>query len=78
MDSDTRAIARVDAVVVDFRVCGTEKRVCGSKTEGVSYAILGRRCRFGRQGISGGETRGLEGAMEGVLRQDFQFVELQG
>jgi len=78
MDSDTRAIAHVDGVFVEFRVCGTEKGFVGIKIGSVSYAILGRRGRLGRQGISGGETGWLKGAMQGVLRQDFQFVELQG
>ena len=30
VDSDTRAIARVDADVVDFRVCGIQDRACGN------------------------------------------------
>ena len=77
MDSDTRAIARVNAVVVDFRVFGLRKGLW-SKTEGVSYALLGRRCRLGRQRISSGETRWFESTMQRELCQDFQLVELQG
>jgi hypothetical protein len=47
VDSDTLAIVRVDADVVDFRVCGIQDRACGNKTGSVSYAILGRRCCLG-------------------------------
>src|SRR5215469_9329806 len=39
VDSDAREIAHVDGVV-EFRVCGTEERFVGLKTESVSYAIF--------------------------------------
>ena len=47
VDSDTRATARVDADVVDFRVCGIQDRVCGKENLGNVNSGRGSAARTG-------------------------------
>lgn len=53
---------------------GKMRRPDSAHQPGKSY----RRCRLGWQKSPGGETRGLKGAAQCVVREHFQFAELQG